>query len=114
MQGQKTLLLSYNMHLFVPYLLNDSQLIRSRIHFSKPTVIGWFNLKQCLGAFNAPKAAPSGKEQISIFIQTNVKTQVSPGLKRLGIRFKNNSFHWFRVEYLFWETISLYTVHFQI
>ncbi len=36
MQGQKTLSLSYNMHLFLPYLLNDSQTIRSTIHFSKP------------------------------------------------------------------------------
>ncbi len=35
MQGQKTLSLSY-MHLFLPYLLNDSQTIRSTIHFSKP------------------------------------------------------------------------------
>ncbi len=35
MQGQKTLSLSYNMHLFVPYLLNDSQIIRSAINFSK-------------------------------------------------------------------------------
>ncbi len=35
-QGQKTLLFSYNMHLFLPYLLNDSQTIRSMIHFSKP------------------------------------------------------------------------------
>ncbi len=36
MQGQKILSLSYNMHLFLPYLLNDSQTIRSSIHFSKP------------------------------------------------------------------------------
>ncbi len=36
MQDQKTLSLSYNMHLFLPYLLNDSQTIRSTINFSKP------------------------------------------------------------------------------
>ncbi len=36
MQGQKTLSFSYNMHLFLPYLLNDSQTIRSTINFSKP------------------------------------------------------------------------------
>ncbi len=36
MQGQKTLTFSYNMHLFLPYLLNDSQTIRSTINFSKP------------------------------------------------------------------------------
>ncbi len=36
MQDQKTLSLSYNMHLFLPYLLNDSQTIRSMFNFSKP------------------------------------------------------------------------------
>ncbi len=36
MQGQKTLSFSYNMHLFLPYLLNDSQTIRSMINFYKP------------------------------------------------------------------------------
>ncbi len=28
--------------------------------------------------------------------------------------FKNNLFKWFRVDSFFWETITLYTVHFQI
>ncbi len=36
MQGQKTLALSYNMHLCLPYLLKDSQTIHSMIHFFKP------------------------------------------------------------------------------
>ncbi len=36
MQGQKTLSFSYNMHLFLLYLLNDSQTIRSMMNFSKP------------------------------------------------------------------------------
>ncbi len=31
--GQKTHSLSYNMHLFLPYLLNDSQTIHTTIHF---------------------------------------------------------------------------------
>ncbi len=44
----------------------------------------------------APKAASSGKDWICIFIQTNSKRQ------------------WFRVDAFFWETITLYTVHFQI
>ncbi len=35
MQGKKTLSLSYNMHLFLPYLLNDSQTVHSTIQFSK-------------------------------------------------------------------------------
>ncbi len=78
--------------------------------------------------FNAPKTAPSGKEWISIFIQTKVKIKFSQvkwvgnmlmfhvdlNMKRLGIRFKNDSFQWFRVDSFFWETITLYTVHFQI
>ncbi len=36
MQGQKTRTFYYNIHLFLPYLLNDCQTIRSTIHFSKP------------------------------------------------------------------------------
>ncbi len=48
MQGQKTLSFYYNMHLFLPYLINDSQTIRSAIHFSysqpqtsRPRTTGW-------------------------------------------------------------------------
>ncbi len=37
MQGQKTLSSSNNMHLFLPYLLNDSQTIRSMIQFFQTT-----------------------------------------------------------------------------
>jgi len=37
-QQQVTLEFSYNMHLFLPYLLTDSQMIRSMIHFSKPLI----------------------------------------------------------------------------
>ncbi len=36
MQGQKTLSLSYSIYLFLPYLFNDSQTVRSMIYFSKP------------------------------------------------------------------------------
>ncbi len=36
MQGQKTLSFSYNILFFLPYLLNDSQIIRSTMNFSKP------------------------------------------------------------------------------
>ncbi len=36
---------------------------------------------------------------------------VDVNMKRLGIRFKNDSFQWFRVDSFFWETITLYTVH---
>ncbi len=35
-RSKKTLSFSYNMHLFLPYLLNDSQTIRSTMNFSKP------------------------------------------------------------------------------
>ncbi len=85
-------------------------------------VIGRFHLQQCLWAFNAPKAAPSGKEWICTFIQTNAKIKFSQvcacnkwvgnmlmfhvdvNMKRLGIHFKNDSFKWFRVDSFFWET----------
>ncbi len=36
MQDQKTLSLSYNMHVFLLYLLNDFQTSRSTLNFSKP------------------------------------------------------------------------------
>ncbi len=97
MQGQKTLSLCYNMVLFLPYLHKDSQTIRSTIHFSKPLLcvtlicsdwsIGLILISPDKAVFSSatlctalpgetaiftvPKAAPSGKEWISIFIQTN-------------------------------------------
>ncbi len=100
MQGQKTLSLSYNMHLFLPYLLNNSQTICSTIHFSKPLLCVMLICGDCSNwshfnfimpvmpdkaalctalpgkqLFLASKAAPSGKEWICIFIQTNWKDQ---------------------------------------
>ncbi len=67
----------------------------------------------------APKAAPSGKQWIYIFNQTKAKDQQVGGQYAkvscwLGIGFKNDSFQWFRVDSFFWETITLYTVRFQI
>ncbi len=76
-----------NMHLFLPYLLNDSQTIRSMIHFSKPflcvtlvcgdwsdwsisfkavfVIVSSADLCTALPGkrlfFNAPKVAPSGR-----------------------------------------------------
>ncbi len=127
MQGQKRHSLSY-MHLFLPYLLKNSQMIRSTIHFSKPflcvTLIGsdwsdWSHFNFIMpvmpdkavfvsgetAVFTVPKAAPSGKERICIFIQTNCeKTNKWAGnmlmLKRLGIHFKNDSYQGFRVDSL--------------
>ncbi len=75
--------------------------------------------------FTAPKTASSGKEWIYVFIQTNAEKtnnwagnmlmfHIDVNMKRLGIRFKNDSFQWFRVDSFFWETITLYTEHFQI
>ncbi len=43
---------------------------------------------------------------------TMLMLHVDFNIKRLGIRFKNNSFQWFRVDSFFWETISLNTEHF--
>ncbi len=103
---------------FYLILFNDSQTIRSTIRFFQtPPVIGRFNLKQCLWAFKAPKAAPSGKELISIFKVKKINKWVgnmlishfNVNMKRLGTRFKNDSFQWFRVNSFFWETISPFT-----
>ncbi len=102
------------MHLFLPYLLNDSQTIRSTIHFSKPLLcvtlicgdwsIGRFHLKQCLlivssadlctavtgetAIFNAPTAAPSGNKWVGNMLIFHFDVN----MKRLKIRFKNDSF----------------------
>ncbi len=72
--------------------------------------------------FYRSKAAPSGKELIYISFRPTRKDQWLQYAnvwcwrqhERLGIRFKNDSFQWFRVDSFFWETITLYTVHFQI
>ncbi len=108
MQGQKTLSFSYNMHLFLPYLLNDSQTVLSTIHFSKPllcvTLIcgdwsDWsisfkaelsvvYSVTGETAIVNAPKAAPRGNKWAGnmLMFHDDVK------LKRLKIRFKNDSF----------------------
>ncbi len=135
------------------HLPNDSQTIHSTINLSKPLLCvrlicsDWSDWSHfhfimpvmpdkaafvmiCVqrywgtAIFTAPKEAPSGKELIFIFIQTNARTNKWAGnmlmfhvdltMKRLGICFKNDSFQWFRVDSFFWETITLYTVHFQI
>ncbi len=41
----KTLSLSYNMHLFLPYLLNDSQTIRLTLHFFQTPPLRDANLR---------------------------------------------------------------------
>ncbi len=87
---------SYDMHLFFPYLLNDSQMISLMIPFSKPNAnlsnfhyimhvmpdkAVFVSVLCCFvysvtgetAVFTAPKAAPGGKEWICILIQTNAK-----------------------------------------
>ncbi len=84
------------MHLFLPFLLNDSQMISVMIPFSKPyanlskfhyimhvmpdnavfvSVLCCFvySVTGETAVFTAPKAAPGGKERICILIQTNAK-----------------------------------------
>ncbi len=84
---------SYSMHLFLPYLLNDSQTIRSTIHFSKPLLCvmliysdwsDWLisfkaesSAALCTAItgetaiFNAPKAAPSGSHR-NIYVDASL------------------------------------------
>ncbi len=119
MQDQKHF--SYNMHLFLPYLLNDSQTIRSTIHFSKlllcVTLIcadWWISYKAVfVSAVLLCTALP--RKQIFLLLQNQHlvaknefafsfrpmrKHQQVGGnmlmfdvnMKRLGIRFKNDSF----------------------
>ncbi len=110
MQGRKTLSFS-NMHLFLPYLLNDFQTIRfNDSFFSKPllcvTLIcsdwsDWSitfkaerNAALCTVAtgetaiFNTPKAAPSGNKGAGNMLMFHVDVN----MKRLKSRYKNNLF----------------------
>ncbi len=94
---------SYNMHLFLPYLLNDSQKVHSTIHFSKPllcvTLIcgdwsDWlisfkaehsvvYSVTGETAIVNAPKVAPSGNKWAGnmLMFHDDVK------MKLLKIRF---------------------------
>ncbi len=75
------------MHLFLPYLLNDSQTNLSMFNLISPVmpdkaafvsaVLLCVQRNQGHRYFTAPKAAPSGKEWICIFIQTNTKRPTS-------------------------------------
>ncbi len=74
--------------------------------------------------FNAPTAHLVAKNEFVFSFRPMRKYQqvggnmlmihVDVNMKRLGIGFKNDSFQWFRVDSFFWETITLYTVHFVI
>ncbi len=44
-----------------------------------------------------------------LMFHVNMKLMFQVNMKRIGIRFKNNLFQWFRVDSFFWETITLYT-----
>ncbi len=125
MQGQKHFL-SYNMHLFLSYLLNDSQTIRSTIHFSKPLCVtlicgDWSNWSHfhfimpvmpdkavllCVQRYRETailrsKAAPSAKNEFAFSFRPKRKDQVGRHQhEQLGTRFKNDSFQWFRVDSL--------------
>ncbi len=138
----KTLKCSYNMHLCLPYLLNDSQTIHSTIHFSKPLLcvtlicgdwFRWLVIIWCTAVtretaiFNAPKRHPVGEDEFAFSFRPTQRSifprwmsnmlmfNVDVNMKRLGIRLKkNDKFQWFRDDCFFWETFTLYAVHFEI
>ncbi len=113
-QGQKTLYFSYNIHLFLPYLLNDSQRTRSTINFSKPIICvtlkcgdwsdWWISFKAVfvivssadlcttiigeMAIFNAPKAAPNGNKSAGNMLIFHFDVN----MKWLKIRLINDSF----------------------
>ncbi len=106
-RSKNTFIVLYNMHYFLPYLLNDSQRFAQQLIFKQLLCLklicsdwsDWSHFNfimpvmpdkavcECSAAlctalpwnsyFTAPKAAPSGKEWISIFIQTNRKRPTS-------------------------------------
>ncbi len=137
-QGQKTLSFSYNKHLFLLYLLIDSQTIRSTINFSKPLCVtlicgDWsisfktafvYSVTGETAILKLQKRHLVAKNEFAFSFRPKRKDQQVAGnmlifhvdvkMKRLGIRFKNDWFQWFRVDSFFWETITLYTLHFKI
>ncbi len=119
--------LSYNMHLFLSYLLNDSQTIRSTIHFSKPLCVtlicgDWSNWSHfhfimpvmpdkavllCVQRyrgncyFTLQKLHLVAKNVFAFSFRPKRKDQVGRRQhEQLGTRFKNDSFQWFRVDSL--------------
>ncbi len=109
------------MHIFLPYLLNDSQTIHSTIHFSKPLLCvtlvcaDWSILFKAVHSVTLCTVLPWKRLQKRQQVGGNMLMfDIDVNLKRLGIGFKNDSFQWFRVDSFFWEIITLYTEHFQI
>ncbi len=98
--------------------------VRSMIHFSKPllcvTLIcgdwsDWlisfkaehsvvYSVTGETAIVNAPKAAPSGNKWAGNMLMFHDDVE----MKRLKIRFENDSFQWFRVDSFFWETIGAF------
>ncbi len=102
---------SYNMHLFLAYLLRDSQTIHSMIHLSKPLLCvtllcsDWSISFKAVCSVTLCTALPW--KQLQKWQQvggTMLMFDVDVSVKRLGIRFKNDSIQWFRVDSFFWET----------
>ncbi len=138
----------HNMHLFLHYLLKDSQPIRSTVHFPKLLLFvmlicgDWFHfimpvmpekavfvsavllcvqqplflpLQKChLAAKNYLHFYSDQWEKTNKWAGNMLMFHVDINMKRLGIRFKNNLFQWFRVDSFFWEKIALYMCTFRV
>ncbi len=122
---------SKNTFIVLLYAFNFFYLICSTIHFSKPLVCvtlicgDWSQFH-----FISPDKtafvmwAKNSKMNLHLHSDQREKTNkwadnmlmfhVEVNMKGHGIRFKKDSLQWFRVDSFFWETITLYTVHFQI
>ncbi len=128
--------------LFLTYLLNDSQIICSTIHFSKPLICDdryhfHFTVSVmpdkaafvsavllCVQHFRGSSKSCTQWQTMNFHSDQRKKTNkwagnmlmfhVDVNRKRLGIRFKNNFIQWFSIDILFWETITLYTTQFQM
>ncbi len=148
--SSKTLSLSYNMHLFLPYLLNDSQTIRSMIYFSKPLLCvmlicddwsDWSHFHFIMPVMSDKAAFLSSvllcvqpllgkllflpllkqhlvaKNEFAFSFRPMRKDQqvckLTSTWNGLGFVLKTTHFN-DSVDSFFWETITLYMVHFQI
>ncbi len=123
--------------LFVPYFLNDSQNDSlNETFFQKVDFIMSVMPDVCEHSADLCTALPGNlyfmlqkwhlvaKNEFAFSFRPRQKTNKLAGnmlifhvdvtMKRLGIHLKKDSFQWFRVDSFFRETITLYTVHFQI
>ncbi len=131
-----TISLSYNMHLFfLPYRLNDLKWFAQRLarlvsfschHVMPDKAVFVSTVLLCVQRYRRNRYFYRSKnstlwQRMNLHFHSDQRGKwagnmlifhVDVNMKQFGIRFKNESFQWFRVDSFFWAMITL--VHFQI